>query len=114
MDTQKCHKKTNGQKGDPERMKCLESVGLVDDILFKIRHDKATNCANVKVSTPMIASSMSPTCSSYAQTITKEIPLLASMKGEEKSGDSSGGVNHTQADSHFLGSELRGKGGFWV
>jgi hypothetical protein len=26
------YKRTNGQKGDPERMKCLESIGLVDDI----------------------------------------------------------------------------------
>jgi hypothetical protein len=25
------YKRTNGQKGDPERMKCLESIGLVDD-----------------------------------------------------------------------------------
>jgi hypothetical protein len=107
------YKQTNGEKGDPERMKCLESVGLVDDILFKTRHEKMTNCANVKVSTPMIVSSMSPTFSSHTQTITKEIPLLAGMKREEKSGDN-GGVNHTQADSHFLGSELRGKGGFWV
>jgi hypothetical protein len=36
------------------------------------------------------------------------------MNGEEKNGDNSGGVNHTQADLYFLGSELRGKGGFWV
>jgi glycerol-3-phosphate cytidylyltransferase-like family protein len=34
------YKRTNGQKGDPEQMKCLESIGLVDDILFKIRHEK--------------------------------------------------------------------------
>jgi hypothetical protein len=50
------YKKTNGQKGDPERMKCLESIGLVDDIRIQIHHDKMTNCANVKVSTPMIVS----------------------------------------------------------
>jgi 4-hydroxyphenylpyruvate dioxygenase-like putative hemolysin len=108
------YKRTNGQKGDPERMKHLESIGLVDDIRIRIHHDKMTNCANVKVSTPMIALSMSPTSSSYTQTITKEIPLLAGMKGEEKDCDNSGGVNHTQADLDSLGSELRGKGGFWV
>jgi hypothetical protein len=108
------YKRTNGQKGDPEQMKCLESIGLVDDILFKIYHDKMTDCTNVNVSTPMIVSSMSPTCSSHTQTITKEIPLLAGMKGEEKNDDNSGGVNHTQTDSDFLGSELSGKGGFWV
>jgi hypothetical protein len=108
------YKRTNEQKGDPERMEHLESIGLVDDILFKIHHGKMTNCANVAFSTPMIASSMSPTCSSNTQNITKEKPLLAGMKGEEKNGDNSDGVNHTQADSDFLGSELRGKGGFWV
>eukprot|EP01083_Nonionella_stella_P183526 663516_1 len=27
------YKRTNGQKGDPERMKRLESIGLVDDII---------------------------------------------------------------------------------
>jgi hypothetical protein len=36
------HKRANGQKGDPERMKCLESIGLVDDILVGIHHDKVT------------------------------------------------------------------------
>eukprot|EP01083_Nonionella_stella_P138004 419905_1 len=76
-------------------MEHLESIGLVDDIRIRIHHDKMTNCANVKVSTPMISLSMSPTFSSHTQTITEEIPLLASMKGEEKSGDN-GGVNHTQ------------------
>jgi hypothetical protein len=57
---------------------------------------------------------MSPTFSSHTQNITKENPLLVGMKGEEKSGDNSGGVNRTQTDSDFLGSELSGKGGFWV
>jgi hypothetical protein len=60
----------------------------------------------------MIVSSMSPTCSSYTQTNTKEIPLLAGMKVEEQNDDNSCGVNHIQADLDFLGSELRGKG--WV
>jgi glycerol-3-phosphate cytidylyltransferase-like family protein len=108
------YKRTNGEKGDPERMKRLESIGLVDDILVRTQHDKMTNCANVKVSAPMIVSSMSPTRSSHTQTNTKEIPLLAGMKREEKNDDNSGGVNHTQADLDFLGSDLRGKGGFWV
>jgi hypothetical protein len=108
------YKRTNGQKGNPEQMKHLESIGLVDDIHIRIHHDKMTNCANVKVSTPMIVSSMSPTFSSNTQTITEEMPLLAGMKGKEKNGENSGGVDHTQADSDFLGSELRGKGGFWV
>jgi hypothetical protein len=108
------YKRTNGQKGDPEQMKHLESIGLVDDVLFRVHHDKVTNCANVKVSTPMIVSSMSPTFSSHTQTITKEIPLLAGMKGEEKNNDNIGDVNHIQADLDFLGSELSGKGGFWV
>jgi hypothetical protein len=108
------YKRTNGKKGDPERMKCLENIGLVDDIHIRIHHDKMTNCTNIKVSTPMIVSSMSPTFSSHAQNITKEIPLLAGMKGGEQNVDNSGGVNHTQADSDFLGSELSGKGGFWV
>jgi hypothetical protein len=31
-----------------------------------------------------------------------------------KWGEQNGNVNHTQADLDFLGSELRGKGGFWV
>eukprot|EP01083_Nonionella_stella_P278949 948710_1 len=30
------YKRTNGKKGDPERMKCLESIGLVDDITTKV------------------------------------------------------------------------------
>jgi hypothetical protein len=108
------YKRTNGQKGDPERMKCLESISLVDDICIRIHHDKMTNCANVKVSAPMIVSSMSPTFSSHTQNITKENPLLVGMKREEQNGNNSGGVNHTQTDSDFLGSELSGKGGFWV
>jgi hypothetical protein len=108
------YKRTNGKKGDPERMKCLESIGLVDDILVTIHHDKMTNCANVKVSTPIMVSSMSPTFSSHTQNITKETPLLAGMKGEEKNDDDSCGVNHSQAHLDFLGSELSGKGGFWV
>eukprot|EP01083_Nonionella_stella_P072499 195541_1 len=33
------YKRTNGQKGDPERMKHLESIGLVDDI--SIGYEKA-------------------------------------------------------------------------
>jgi hypothetical protein len=103
------YKRTDEKKGDPEQMKCLESIGLVDDIHIRSHHDKMTHCANVKVSTPMIVSSMSPTSSSYTQTITKEVPLLAGMKREEKSGDNSDGVNRTQADLDFLGSELRGK-----
>jgi hypothetical protein len=108
------YKRTNGQKGDPVLMEHLESIGLVDDIRIRIHHDKMTNCANIKVPTPMIVSSMSPTFSSHTQTITKENPLLVSMKREEKSGDNRGGANHTQADLNFLGSELSGKGGFWV
>jgi hypothetical protein len=108
------YKRTNDQKGDPIFMKHLESIGLFDDILCRVHHDKMTNCANIKVPTPMIVSSMSPTFSSYTQTITKEIPLLAGMKGDEKNGENSGGANHTQADLNILGSELRGKGGFWV
>jgi glycerol-3-phosphate cytidylyltransferase-like family protein len=108
------YKRTNGQKREPEWMKHLESIGLVDDIRIRIHHDEMKKCANVKASTPIIVSSMSPTSSSYTQTITKEIPLLAGMKGDEKNGDHSDGVNHTQANLDFLGSELRGKGGFWV
>jgi Fe2+ transport system protein FeoA len=108
------YKRTNGKKGNPVLMKRLESIGLVDDIRIRIHQDKITNCANVKVSAPMIVSSMSPTFSSHTQNITKEIPLLAGMKGEEQNVDYSGGVNDTQADLDFLGSELRGKGGFWV
>jgi hypothetical protein len=109
------YKRTDGGKGDPGvLMKRLERIGLFDDILVRIHHDKMTNCANVKVSTPMIVSSMSQTFSSHTQNITKEIPLSAGMKGEEKSGDNSCGVNHTQTDLDLLGSELRGKGGFWV
>jgi hypothetical protein len=104
----------NGQKGDPERMKHLESIGLVDNIRIRIHHDKVTKFANVKVSTPMIVSSMSQTFSSHTQTITKEIPLLAGVKGEEKDGENSVGVNDTQADLNVLGSELSGKGGFWA
>jgi hypothetical protein len=95
-------------------MRRLESIGLVDDIRIQIHHDKATKFANVKVSTPMIVSSMSPTFSSQTQNITKEIPLLAGIKGEEKDGENSVGVNDTQADLNFLGSELSGKGGFWA
>jgi hypothetical protein len=95
-------------------MRRLESIGLVDDIRIQIHHDKATKFANVKVSTPMIVSSMSPTFSSQTQNMTKEIPLLAGIKGEEKDGENSVGVNDTQADLNFLGSELSGKGGFWA
>eukprot|EP01083_Nonionella_stella_P072498 195540_1 len=35
------YKRTNGQKGDPERMKCLESIGLVDDITTKVAKGSA-------------------------------------------------------------------------
>jgi hypothetical protein len=65
------YKRTNGQKGDPYRMKHLESIGLFDDIHIRIHHHKMTNCAYIKVYTPMIASSMLPT-SSHTQTITKK------------------------------------------
>jgi hypothetical protein len=108
------YKRTNREKGNPIRMKCLESIGLVDDIHIRIHYNKMTNFANVKVSAPIIVSSISPTFSSHTQTITKEIPSLAGIKGVEKNDDNSGGVNHTQADLDFLGSDLRGKGGFWA
>jgi hypothetical protein len=52
---------------------------------FRIHHDKMMNCANIKVSTPMIASSMSPTVSSYTQNITKEVPLFTLLSVEKKS-----------------------------
>jgi hypothetical protein len=62
-------------------MKCLESIGLVDVLCIRIHHDKmTTNSANIKVSTPMIVLSLSPTFSSYTKTITKETPLLAGPK----------------------------------
>jgi hypothetical protein len=51
------YKGSNGQKGDPERMKCLEKIGLVDDIIKK-HEDKMTNCADNKVFAPIIVSSM--------------------------------------------------------
>ena len=59
----------------------------------------------------MIVSPISPTLSSNTQNITEEMPLLTVMK-EGKNGGS--GNDTTQADLDFLGSELRGKGGFWV
>jgi hypothetical protein len=54
------YKKTNGQKGDPEQMEHLESIGLVDDIHIRIHHDKMINCADNKVFAPIIVSSISP------------------------------------------------------
>jgi hypothetical protein len=62
------YKRSNGQKGDPERMKCLESIGLVGDIIKKYE-DKMTNCADNKVFAPIIVSSMSPTLSSNTSTV---------------------------------------------
>jgi glycerol-3-phosphate cytidylyltransferase-like family protein len=102
------YKRTNGQKGDPERMRRLESIGLVDDIIEK-HEDKMKDCGDNKVFAPTIVSSMSPTCSSHTQIITEEMPLLTVMKGE-KNGES--GDDSTQADLDFLGSDLRG--GFWA
>jgi glycerol-3-phosphate cytidylyltransferase-like family protein len=104
------YKQRNGQKVDPEQMMRLESIGLVDDII-KIHEDKIKDCANDKVFAPIIVSSISPTLSSNTQNITEEMPLLTVMK-EGKNGGS--GDDTTQADLDFLGSELRGKGGFWV
>jgi glycerol-3-phosphate cytidylyltransferase-like family protein len=99
---------TDGQKGDPERMKHLESIGLVDDII-RNHEDKMKNCADKKVVAPIIVSSMSPMLSSNTQNITEETPLSTVLKGE-KNGES--GDDNTQADLDFLGSELRG--GFWA
>jgi hypothetical protein len=102
------YKRTNGQKGDSDRMKYLESIGLVDDIIKK-HEDKMKDCDDNKVFAPTIVSSMSPTCSSHTQNITEEMPLLTVMKGG-KNGES--GDDNTQADLDFLGSDLRG--GFWA
>jgi glycerol-3-phosphate cytidylyltransferase-like family protein len=102
------YKRSNGQKGDPERMKHLESIGLVDDIIRK-HEDKMKDCADNKVFAPIIVSSMSPILSSNTQNITEEMPLSTVVKGgnNDESGD-----DNSQADLDFLGSELRG--GFWV
>jgi hypothetical protein len=102
------YKRTNGQKGDLEQMKCLESIGLVDDII-KEHEDKVKDCADNKVFAPIIVSSMSPTLSSDTQNITEEMPLSTVVKGG-KNGES--GDDNTQVDLDFLGSDLRG--GFWA
>jgi glycerol-3-phosphate cytidylyltransferase-like family protein len=93
------YKQMNEQKGDPKRMKRLESIGLVDDIIKK-HEDKMKDCAYNKAFAPIIVSSMSPTLSSNTQNITKEMPLSTVMKGE-KNGES--GNDNTQADLDFLG-----------
>jgi glycerol-3-phosphate cytidylyltransferase-like family protein len=103
------YKQRNGQK-DPERMKRLESIGLVDDIIEKYE-DKIKDCANDKVFAPTIVLSISPTLSSNTQNITEEMPLSMVMNGKKNGGS---GDHKTQADLDVLGSELRGKGGFWV
>jgi hypothetical protein len=59
----------------------------------------------------MIVSPISPTLSSNTQNITEEMPLSMVMKGKKNGGSSD---HKTQADLDFLGSELSGKGGFWV
>jgi glycerol-3-phosphate cytidylyltransferase-like family protein len=95
MHGRKCYreyKRTNGEKGDPKRMKRLESIGMVDDIISKYEDEKM-HCTDDKVSAPII---VSPTLSSNTQTITEEMPLLTGMEVEEKNADS-GGVD-TQAD----------------
>jgi hypothetical protein len=97
------------KKGDPGQMKLLESIGLVDGILFRKHEDKKLNCIDDEVSAPIIVSSMSPTFTSSIQNITKE--MLSSTDMKEKNNDGSGDAN-TQADLDFLGFEL--KGGFWA
>jgi hypothetical protein len=93
------YKISNGQKGDPEQMKRLESIGLVDDIIRKYENKK-TSCVDNEVSAPITVSSMSPTFSSNIQNITEEIS--SSMRKEKKQ----------KEVTNFLGSELRG--GFWA
>jgi glycerol-3-phosphate cytidylyltransferase-like family protein len=102
------YKRTDKEKGDLERMKCLESIGLVDDII-KEHEDKVKDCADNKVFAPIIVSSMSPMLSSDTQNITEEMPLSTVVKGG-KNGES--GDDNTQVDLDFLGSDLRG--GFWA
>jgi hypothetical protein len=102
----RAYKRTNGQKGDSERMKRLEGIGLVDDIIFRKKEDKKTKCADNKVVAPIVVSSMSLTFPSNNQSVTnKEMTLSTGMKRKK---------NDEKADLDFLGSELRGKGGFWI
>jgi glycerol-3-phosphate cytidylyltransferase-like family protein len=102
------YKRSKGQKGDPERMNRLESIGLVDDIIRK-HEDKMKDCADNKVFAPIIVSSMPPILSSNTQNIAEEMPLSTVIK-RGKNGES--GDDNTQADLDFLGSDLRG--GFWA
>jgi hypothetical protein len=106
------YKRTNGQKGDPERMKHLESIGLVDDIFFRKHENRKTrNHFDNEVFAPIIVSSISPSCLSNNQNFTEETPSSIGMKGGKN--DNSGGAD-TQATLDSLGSELRDKGGFWA
>jgi hypothetical protein len=95
------YRRTDGQKGDPERMKRLESIGLVDNI-FRKNEDKEKNCVNDKIFAPITVSSMSPT------TFSSNIQNSTEGKKNGKSGD----ANTEEVDLAFLGSELRG--GFWA
>jgi hypothetical protein len=106
------YKRTNGQRGNPALMKRLESIGLVDDIIFRKKEDKKTNYAtDNEVIAPIIVSSMAPVCLSDTQNITKEMPSSTGMNKGKKNCDFDS-ANTTQADLDFLGSELRG--GFWA
>jgi hypothetical protein len=74
------YKISNGQKGDPEQMKRLESIGLFDDIIFRKKEGKKTKCADNKVVAPIIVSSMSLPFPSNPQTVTKETPSSTGMR----------------------------------
>jgi hypothetical protein len=97
------YKISNGQKADPEWIKQLINIGLVDDIIARKKEDKKTKCADNEVIAPIVVSSMPLTFSSNTQTVTKEMTSSTGMKRKK---------NDEKADSDFLGSELRG--GFWA
>jgi hypothetical protein len=78
-DSYRKYKRIDGQKGDLGRMRWLESIGLVDDMIRKYE-DKKMHCTDDRISAPIIVSSMSPTFPSNTQNTTEEIPFSTGMK----------------------------------
>lgn len=98
--------KSNGKYGNRERMKRLESLGLLDDTNEEnkaIKPDEVISCL------PEVVTSLSDKFESSTKKTTSS--STARNMVEERDIDNVG-VSTAHSDLDFLGSELRG--GFWA
>jgi hypothetical protein len=135
---------SSGVEGDPVRMKRLEDFGVVDDIMREMSHvTKASSTSIPPTSMPysqaqnvtksigmfddiigdlnpiLESSSISPTFACNTQNISNEemsssMSVNRSTRMNKQKDSEIGGVCRTQACLDSIGSELSGKGGFWV